>query len=211
MSNQEMFEAANLKNPDKVVKYKIREEQKNAFNETFDKNLKQSLKNYKEDRKKDKLQLYLDENGRLKIYLTMTTDAHWGYYPTILTLAGETKAIDYSSLKHNKKKDWVYPADNPSLLSDNRNKMLIPYVNLNSKDAEKVNKEVAKHAAQIYSDDTSLYYDCYVNNNILSLKVYSVSIRKKLDGWLSTRTESFHKIAPEFLDWEVYNFNLNLI
>jgi hypothetical protein len=92
-----MFEAANLKNPDEIIKSKIKAElesykyEKDYNNETdkshfnlhgfFDEDLKIAIRMYEKNEKENNLRLFFGSNGSL--YLITPLPRQW-FYPSVI-------------------------------------------------------------------------------------------------------------------------------
>ena len=130
--------------------------------------------------------------------------------------------------KIDESKDWVYDAeylkDKKEIVKTNKdnnltfkstNEITLPYININSDDAKKVNEEIKKIAENAYADFgaplqitngltgevttdknsfsfTGYSYESYVNNNILSVVIKVESVAVPGDGTVTYITYNFN-------------------
>ncbi|GHU85144.1 hypothetical protein FACS1894198_2450 [Clostridia bacterium] len=100
MSNEKIFEAVNLKNPNEIIKSKIRAEMENykyeeCYNDEtnkhvpyhqgfFDEDFKIAIRMYEKNKKENNLRLFLGSNGSL--YLVTPLPLHWMHASVIIKL-----------------------------------------------------------------------------------------------------------------------------
>lgn len=123
------------------------------------------------------------------VIVCLIVGAGFGFY-TILK-----NNPDNNSLKLDNDKDWIYAANynletnkdsyTTSGMTINAKDLIVPYININSKEAESANKEIYNLYKELiddfneYSKDSVFYttvkYDKYINNDFISVVITTVS------------------------------------